>query len=146
IHSRSLLSAEISYFLESYLSSRWFTRPADQSVWEGVMQIPDEELWRAHERCRERLVAWSRQVLKEQPLRRGAAYDDVQMAEEVLDPEALTLGFARRVATYKRAALLLRHPERVKKLLEDAKRPLQFLFAGTAHPVDNEGDVGIAAS
>jgi len=70
------------------------------------MQIPDEELWRAHERCRERLVAWSRQMLKEQLLRRGAAYDDVQMAEEVLDPEALTIGFARRFATYKRGALL----------------------------------------
>ncbi|HEV8293196.1 MAG TPA: alpha-glucan family phosphorylase, partial [Tepidisphaeraceae bacterium] len=139
IHVRSWLSPDISYVLERYLSSRWFTRPADQSVWEGVMQIPDEELWRAHERCRERLVAWSRQVLKEQLLRRGAAYDDVQMAEEVLDPEALTIGFARRFATYKRGALLLRDPDRLKKLLEDAKRPIQFIFAGKAHPADNEG-------
>jgi starch phosphorylase len=99
VHVRSWLSPDISFVLERYLSSRWATRPADQSVWEGVMQIPDEELWRAHERCRERLVAWSRQVLKEQLVRRGAAYDDVQMAEEVLDPEALTIGFARRFAT-----------------------------------------------
>src|SRR2546421_1520780 len=139
IHVRSWLSPDMSYVLERYLSSRWFTRPADQSVWEGVMQIPDEELWRAHERCRERLVAWSRQVLKEQLLRRGAAYDDVQMAEEVLDPEALTIGFARRFATYKRGALLLRDPDRLKKLLEDTKRPIQFIFAGKAHPADNEG-------
>ncbi|HEV8607987.1 MAG TPA: alpha-glucan family phosphorylase, partial [Tepidisphaeraceae bacterium] len=139
IHVRSWLSPDISFVLERYLSSRWFTKPADQSVWEGVMQIPDEELWRAHERCRERLVAWSRQVLKEQLLRRGAAYDDVQMAEEVLDPEALTIGFARRFATYKRGALLLRDPERLKRLLEDTKRPVQFIFAGKAHPADNEG-------
>ncbi len=139
IHVRSWLSPEISYVLERYLSSRWFTRPADQSVWEGVMQIPDEELWRAHERCRERLVAWSRQVLKEQLQKRGAAYDDVQMAEEVLDPEALTIGFARRFATYKRGALLLRDADRLRKLLEDAKRPIQFIFAGKAHPADNEG-------
>src|SRR5207244_602500 len=139
IHVRSWLSPDISYVLERYLSSRWFTRPADQSVWEGVMQIPDEELWRAHERCRERLVAWSRQVLKEQLLRRGAAYDDVQMAEEVLDPEALTIGFARRFATYKRGALLLRDPDRLKKLLEDTKRPIQFIFAGKAHQADHEG-------
>src|SRR5437762_11429449 len=139
IHVRSWLSPDMSYVLERYLSSRWFTRPADQSVWEGVMQIPDEELWRAHERCRERLVAWSRQVLKEQLLRRGAAYDDVQMAEEVLDPEALTIGFARRFATYKRGALLLREPARLRKLLEDSKRPIQFVFAGKAHPADHEG-------
>ena len=88
--------------------------PTDQSVWEGVNQIPDEELWRAHERCRERLVAWSRQTLREQLIRRGAAYDDVADADEVLDPEALTIGFARRFATYKRGTLLLREPDRLQ--------------------------------
>src|SRR4029453_16554727 len=139
IHVRTWLSPDIGYTLDRYLSEEWMTDPTDGSVWEGVMQIPDEELWRAHERCRERLVAWSRQVLKEQLLRRGAAYDDVQMAEEVLDPEALTIGFARRFATYKRGALILRDPDRLKKLLEDGKRPIQFIFAGKAHPADNEG-------
>jgi glycogen phosphorylase len=139
IHVRSWLSADISFVLERYLSSRWVTNAADQTVWEGVMQIPDEELWRAHERCRERLVAWARQSLREQLIRRGAAYDDVATAEEVLDPEALTIGFARRFATYKRGALLMRDPDRLRRLLEDAKRPVQFIFAGKAHPADNEG-------
>lgn len=139
IHVKSWLSPDISFVLERYLSSRWQTRPADQTVWEGVVQIPDEELWRAHERCRERLVSWARQTLREQLIRRGAAYDDVSAADEVLDPEALTIGFARRFATYKRGALLLRDADRLKRLLEDSKRPVQIVFAGKAHPADNEG-------
>ena len=114
------------------------TRPTRASG-KRVTQIPDEELWRAHERCRERLVAWARQQLREQLQRRGAAYDEVATADEVLDPEALTIGFARRFATYKRGALLLRDPDRLRRLLEDTKRPIQFIFAGKAHPADNEG-------
>jgi len=139
IHVRSWLSADIAFTLDRYLGEGWMSDPADHSVWEGVAQIPDEELWRAHERCRERLVSWTRQTLREQMLRRGAAYDDLAAADEVLDPEALTIGFARRFATYKRGALLLRDVERLKKLLEDTKRPIQFIFAGKAHPADQEG-------
>ena len=139
IHVKTWLAPDMSFVLERYLSNRWHSNPADQTVWEGVTQIPDEELWRAHERCRQRLVAWARLQLKEQLIRRGAAYDDVTTADEVLDPDALTIGFARRFATYKRGALLLRDPDRLKKLLEDSKRPVQFVFAGKAHPADNEG-------
>jgi starch phosphorylase len=139
IHIRTWLSSEMVFVLDRYFSSRWQTDPTDQSVWEGVNQIPDEELWRAHERCRERLVGWTRQTLKDQLIRRGASFDDISMAEEVLDPEALTIGFARRFATYKRGALILRDPDRLRRLLEDAKRPIQFVFAGKAHPADHEG-------
>jgi len=139
IHTRTWLSGDMVFILDRYLSSKWQTDPTDQSVWEGVSQIPDEELWRAHERCRERLVGWTRQILKEQLARRGAGFDDIAIADEVLDPEALTIGFARRFATYKRAALLLRDPDRLRRLLEDAKRPIQFVFAGKAHPADHEG-------
>ncbi len=137
IHVRSWLSPDISFLLDRYLGEKWMSDPTDQSVWEGVNQIPDEELWRAHERCREKLVAWSRARLREQLIRRGS--EDVSIADEVLDPEALTIGFARRFATYKRGALLLREPDRLRRLLEDTKRPIQFLFAGKAHPADHEG-------
>ena len=139
IHARSWLSPDMQFLLDRYLPPSWMENPADHAVWEGVMQIPDEELWRAHERCRERLVAWTRQTLKAQLTRRGAPYDEVLGAEEVLDPEALTIGFARRFATYKRGALILRDPERLTRLLEDVKRPIQFVFAGKAHPADHEG-------
>lgn len=139
IHTRSWLSADLQFLLDRYLPPSWMEDPTDQTVWEGVMQIPDEELWRAHERCRERFVAWTRQTLKQQLARRGASYDEVAQADEVLDPEALTIGFARRFATYKRGALLLRDPDRLRRLLEETKRPIQFVFAGKAHPADHEG-------
>jgi starch phosphorylase len=139
VHVRTWLSADIAYTLDRYLADEWMTDPTSASVWEGVMQIPDEELWRAHERCRERMVGWARQTLREQLVRRGAAYDDVAMADQVLDPEALTIGFARRFATYKRGNLLLRDPDRLKRLIDDTKRPIQFVFAGKAHPADHEG-------
>jgi starch phosphorylase len=139
IHTRSWLAPDIQFVLDRYLSEKWQTDPTDQSVWEGVTQIPDEELWRAHERCRERLVGWARQTLKEQLLKRGAGYDELAMADEVLDPEALTIGFARRFASYKRGALLLRDQDRLRAMLENTKTPIQFVFAGKAHPADNEG-------
>jgi starch phosphorylase len=139
IHVRTWLSADISFTLDRYLGDAWMNKPTDQTVWSNVDAIPDEELWRAHERSRERLVSWTRKTLREQFARRGGTYDDVAIADEVLDPEALTIGFARRFATYKRGALLLRDPARLKKLMEDTKRPIQFIFAGKAHPADNEG-------
>jgi glycogen phosphorylase len=139
IHVRSWLSSDMVYILDRYLSDEWIHDPTSREVWEGVMQIPDEELWRAHERARERLVGWARGRLREHLLRRGAAYDEVATAEHVLDPEALTIGFARRFATYKRGTLLLRDVERLKRLLTDKDRPVQFVFAGKAHPADNEG-------
>jgi glycogen phosphorylase len=139
IHVRSWLAPDIIFVLDRYLSGKWQTDPTDQSVWEGVMQIPDEELWRAHERCREKLVGWSRAVLKDQLVRRGASFDETAIADEVLDPEALTIGFARRFASYKRGALLLRDVGRLQRLLEETKRPIQFIFAGKAHPADHEG-------
>lgn len=145
VHVRTWLSPDIQFVLDRYLSNRWMTDPTDQSVWEGVAQIPDEELWRAHERGRERLVGWVRHTLREQLIRRGVAYDDVAMAEEVLDPEALTIGFARRFATYKRGALLLKDQDRLRRLLEHKDCPIQFVFAGKAHPADQEGKEVIRA-
>jgi starch phosphorylase len=139
IHTRTWLSQDIAYILDRYLSNEWMTNPSDQSVWEGISQIPDEELWRAHERSRARLVGWARQTLREQLVRRGASYDDVALADQVLDPEALTIGFARRFATYKRGTLLFRDMDRLRRLIEDSKQPIQFLFAGKAHPADHEG-------
>ena len=139
IHTRTWLSPDMMFLLDRYLGEKWMMNPTDQSAWEGVAQIPDEELWRAHERCRERLVAWARRTHREQLQRRGASYDDVAAADQVLDPDALTIGFARRFATYKRGALLLRDQERLRRLLEDTHHPVQIIFAGKAHPADHEG-------
>ena len=139
VHVRTWLSADLAALYDRYLGKPWKDRPADPASWEKVADIPDEELWTAHEKCRERLVTYARGALRAQLVHRGAGYEEVSAADEVLDPDALTIGFARRFATYKRGALLLRDPARFARLLDDAKRPVQFLFAGKAHPADNGG-------
>lgn len=139
IHPRSWISHDMDGLLLRYLGPRWIERPWDQGVWEGVDRIPDEELWRTHERRRERLVAIARDRLQEQLRRRGATPKERAEAKEVLDPEALTIGFARRFATYKRATLLFSDPERLCCILNQPERPVQIVFAGKAHPNDNSG-------
>ena len=139
IHVRSWISNDMAGLFDRYLGPRWITQPHNQSIWKRVEQIPDEELWRTHERRRERLVAFARRRLVEQHTRRGASSSDIKRAMEVLDPEVLTIGFARRFASYKRATLIFRDPERLRKLLTNPERSIQLIFAGKAHPRDLEG-------
>ncbi|NOY45693.1 MAG: glycosyltransferase family 1 protein [Deltaproteobacteria bacterium] len=139
IHVRSWLSDEMARLFDRYLGPSWVDEPLDQAMWKRVHDIPDNELWRAQERLKERLVGFVRRRLRTQLERRGAKPDEVRAADEVLDPEALTIGFARRFATYKRAVLLFRDPERLARILNHPDRPVQILFAGKAHPADNEG-------
>lgn len=139
VHVRGWLSHDMAGLFDSYLGPRWISHPADQSVWERVEQIPDAELWRTHERRRERLVGFARRRLRMQLEQRGAPPAEREQAEEVLDPKALTIGFARRFATYKRATLLFRDPERLARILGDPQRPVQIIYAGKAHPADHEG-------
>ena len=113
---------------------QWEENPTDHSVWKRVENIPNAELWRTHERRRERLVAFARRRLKQRLQRRGPPPAEVARAEEVLDPEALTIGFARRFATYKRGTLLFRNLDRLAAILNNKERPVQIVFAGKAHP------------
>lgn len=139
VHVRGWLSHDMAGLFDAYLGPRWISHPADHSVWERVEQIPEAELWRTHERRRERLVAFARRRLRVQLEQRGAPPAEQELAEEVLDPKALTIGFARRFATYKRATLLFRDPERLARILGDPQRPVQIIYAGKAHPADQEG-------
>ncbi|MEA2031394.1 MAG: alpha-glucan family phosphorylase [candidate division Zixibacteria bacterium] len=139
IHTRSWTSPEMTELFRRYLGSKWLKKPVDESIWKKVERIPDVELWRVHERRRERLVSFTRNRLAEQLKNRGANIREIDRAYEVLNAEALTIGFARRFATYKRATLLLRDIDRLKRLLTNSKRPVQFIFAGKAHPRDNGG-------
>ncbi len=139
IHTRSWISMEMSALLTRYLGPQWGEKPADTALWQRVDRIPDQELWRVHEIRRERLVSYARARLAGQVRRRGGTVAEITEASGVLSPDVLTIGFARRFATYKRATLLLRDVERLKRLLSDAKRPVQILFAGKAHPHDTEG-------
>jgi starch phosphorylase len=139
IHPGSWISADMRHLYERYLGPRWSEEPGDTSVWQRAEQIPGEELWRTHERRRERLVAFARNRLIAQLRRRGEGKAALAEAQEALDPEALTIGFARRFATYKRATLLLRDPDRLDSILNHPERPVQIIFAGKAHPRDEEG-------
>jgi starch phosphorylase len=140
VHAPSWISRDMAELLDRYLGPGWREDAGQQYwLWGRVHQIPDEELWRTHERRRERLIAFARNRLRAQLEARGATPSEVAQANEILKPEALTIGFSRRFATYKRATLLLRNPERLIKILTDKERPVQFIFAGKAHPNDNPG-------
>jgi len=139
IHTRSWISMEMSALLTRYLGPQWGEKPADTTLWQRIDRIPDQELWRVHEIRRERLVHYARTRLAAQVRQRGGSDAEITEAHAVLSPDALTIGFARRFAAYKRATLLLRDIERLKHILTDPKRPVQILFAGKAHPHDTEG-------
>jgi starch phosphorylase len=144
VHTQSWVSADMIQLYERYLGPEWDGRPPDPQLWKRVESIPDAELWRTHERRRERLVAFARRRLKQQLKSRGAPPVEVARADEVLDPEALTIGFARRFATYKRGTLIFRNLDRLVALINDKDRPVQLVFAGKAHPKDHGGKELIA--
>ncbi len=139
VHISSWLSSEMKQMFDRYLGPRWRDEPGDATVWNRVEKIPDVRLWQMHERRRERLVAMVRRRLAEQLRRIGAPQADIAVASEVLDPHALTIGFARRFATYKRATLLLKDSNRLARILCEKERPVQIVFAGKAHPRDHPG-------
>jgi starch phosphorylase len=144
VHTRSWLAPDIIQLYDRYLGVQWEERPTDHSIWKRVDHIPDAELWRTHERRRERLVAFARNRLRAQLKRRGAPPAEIARADEVLDPEALTIGFARRFATYKRGTLIFRNLDRLSAIVNDKERPVQFIFSGKAHPRDHGGKELIA--
>ncbi|MCK5455518.1 MAG: alpha-glucan family phosphorylase, partial [Melioribacteraceae bacterium] len=139
IHIRSHLSAEMETLLYRYLGDGFVDSVSDPKVWKSIYAIPDEELWRTHVRRRERLVTFARKRLIKQITSHGGSQSDIIAAGEVLDSTALTIGFARRFATYKRATLLFRDIDRLSNILCDIDRPVQFIIAGKAHPHDEEG-------
>ena len=139
VHFCSWISLEMNQLYDRYLGPNWREEPANGDIWSRVNSIPTEELWRTHQRRRERLVSWARNRVRDQRLRRGAPQNEIEAAQEILDPDALTIGFARRFATYKRATLILRDLPRLKRMLLDKERPLQIIFAGKAHPRDDAG-------
>ncbi len=139
IHTPSWISQGMADNYNRYLGPRWIEDPDNVKVWERVDKIPDTELWRTHEQCRDRLITFARRKLREQMVKRGVSNRDLAFTSDVLSSEVLTIGFARRFASYKRANLVFRDIGRLKKIVQDPKRPVQFIFAGKAHPQDKVG-------
>jgi glycogen phosphorylase len=140
VHARSCVAKSTQELYDRYLGPSWSSAPTDNPLWERMDAIPDEELWRNHERCRLDMIMYVRERLVKHLQDRGASPSEIAQAQEVLDPKVLTIGFARRFATYKRATLWMRDVERIKRLLLTNKdRKLQFVIAGKAHPKDIPG-------
>lgn len=139
IHLRSWMSPHLGNLGLRYLGTAFVEDSTDLKVLKHIDKIPDKEMWEVHEHRRLLLVKYARQSMHRAIQRRGGSSSALNSAEEILDPKALTIGFARRFATYKRGNLLLRNPERLLKMLNDPKRPVQFVFAGKAHPADVSG-------
>jgi starch phosphorylase len=137
VHSGTWVSADMTDLLARHVLPDW--DEADAESWARVWSTPDDELWRVKEQARARLVSFVRERVKLRALAGGISASEATWADDLLDPSALTIGFARRFATYKRANLLLAQAERLQELLLSPDRPVQFVFAGKAHPADDEG-------
>jgi glycogen phosphorylase len=140
VHARSCVAKSTQELYDRYLGITWSQAGPEKSIWHKVSAIPDEELWRNHDRCRAELVMFVREKLVKHLKERNASGVEIHHAQEVLDPTVLTIGFARRFATYKRATLFMRNLDRIKRILfGDKNRRVQFVIAGKAHPKDEPG-------
>jgi starch phosphorylase len=139
IHHASWVSREMADLYYRYLGPEWFYEPTGKDVWKNIYQIPDSELWRTHSIRRERLVAFVRRSLTKQYQDLGKPAHEIERVKNVLNTDALTIGFARRFATYKRASLIFRDPDRLAEILSNTQYPVQIIIAGKAHPQDVEG-------
>src|SRR5256884_1365295 len=139
VHSPSWIAPDMNNLFKRYLGEDWEEHVDELDLWNAILDIPDEELWNIHVQRKEALVSYARRKLKIHHLRLGEG--SVQMAEfeQMLRPDALIIGFARRFATYKRATLIFRDPERLRRILNNPDRPVQIIFAGKAHPADGPG-------
>jgi starch phosphorylase len=139
VHTTTWLARRLGDLYDRYLGPDWRSCIDDRAMWDTVRDIPDGELWEVRRHIKRQLVAFARERARAQWNRGSAQAIQIVASGVMLDPYALTIGFARRFATYKRAALILRDVKRLVRLVNDPARPVQFIFAGKAHPADEPG-------
>ena len=139
IHTETWLAPELAALFNAYLGPQWHERVEQAETWQKLETVPNAELWNVHRQLKHQMVDFIRERVKAQRLRHGEPYIQVAETDDLLDPEALTLGFARRFATYKRATLIFRDAARLQRALHAEGRPVQIVFAGKAHPADEPG-------
>lgn len=139
IHVPTWLAAELVPLLTEHLGAEWWNDHDNPEIWRKVSEIPDDILWQTHSGLREKLVSFARERARAIWRKEGADKRHVVACGALLRPEALTIGFARRFATYKRAGLIFSDPERLKRILLNQWRPVQIIFSGKAHPADEPG-------
>ncbi len=139
VHVPSWLAPQMFRLYDRHLGTGWHERSGDARIWDGIDSVDDGELWETHLSLKSQLLQFVRRRAVEQAERRGEEPETLQRLGRVLSPDGLTVGFARRFATYKRADLILRDIEKLASMVNDPKRPVQFVFAGKAHPRDEPG-------
>jgi starch phosphorylase len=138
VHTKTWMAPEFSALYDKHLGA-WEEHLTEPDFWRGVIDIPDAQLWETHQKLKLRLIEFVRDRVRRRLERVGESPEVIRRVNRILDPEILTIGFARRFATYKRGTLLFSDKERLKRLLNDTTRPVQFIFAGKAHPRDEAG-------
>ena len=139
VHLPTWINGDLAGVYDQYLQPDWREGHFEPKLWDQVVEIPDAELWEAHRRRKRRLIGFVRERAASASAERNAPGPEVRRSHELLDPEAFTLGFARRFATYKRATLIFRDLERLKKILMNPRMPVQIVISGKAHPLDVPG-------
>ena len=139
VHALSWLAPQMYRLYERHLGTGWHDHSSEAQSWQGIDEVDDGELWETHLSLKARLIDFVRRRAMEQAERRDEPPETLQRLSRILSPDALTIGFARRFATYKRANLVLMHLEQLVSLANDPKRPVQFVFAGKSHPRDEPG-------
>ena len=139
IHTCTWLAPNLKKLFNKYLIPYWQDKIHNDEVWEKVNDIPNEELWSLHKERKEKLINLVKASTTERLRRSGYSYDEINDIVSKLNPNVLTIGFARRFATYKRATLIFKDLERITQILNNQEMPVQLIFAGKAHPADKEG-------
>jgi starch phosphorylase len=139
VHTPTWLAPAMHLVFDRHLGPDWPMRAGEPATWDAIETLDDGELWETHQTLKTNLIAFARKRAVAAAERRGDSPDAIEHLKSALSLDALTIGFARRFATYKRANLILRDIERLASLVNDAQRPIQLLFAGKAHPLDGPG-------
>ena len=138
VHVQSWISRRMTRLFDRYMGSDYRHKAEDPEIWENILSIPDNEVWEAHQARKSQMITFVRNRLKKSIMHKGSS-DSLSKFNSMLDRDKLIIGFARRYATYKRGTLILQDKERLLKLLRNERQPVQFIFAGKAHPADDKG-------
>lgn len=139
VHVPSWLAPQMYRLYDRHLGTGWHEHSSEARIWEGIENVDDGELWETHVSLKMHLIEFVRRRAVAQARLRGESPETLETLTRILSPDALTIGFARRFATYKRADLILTDMEKLASMVNDPKRPIQFVFAGKAHPLDEPG-------
>jgi len=139
VHVPTWLAPQMFRLYDRHLGTGWHLKSSESHIWDGIESVDDGELWETHLNLKSQMIEFIRRRCIRQAQWRNEPKTELQRLERILSPDALTIGFARRFATYKRANLILSDLEKIATMVNDPKRPVQFVFAGKAHPNDEPG-------